>query len=393
MADKLRVGDRSPRVAEVRSTLARLGLIQGYAGDVGGRDSERFEEKDTLYDADLALAVQEFQQTRGIMASGEIGESTLRELREATYTLGARVLSFYPNNVLVGDDVNQLQRQLLELGFYTDRIDGHYGQATYDAVANYQLNYGLESDGICGPKTIRALSYLGRRITGGSPNAILEREQVRLAGPQLTGKRVVIDPGLGGANKGRTVPGRFGDITEEEILWDLATRLEGRMVATGMETIISRPRMDDPSHDQRANIANAFGADLMLCLQLDHYPNEKASGCASFYFGSQHGSSSLMGEKLSGLIQREVSTRTKLINCGNHARTWDLLRLSEMTCVEFVAGYLSNPHDVSILTDSAQRDAIAESIVVAVKRLYLMDRDDQPTGTYKFSEILESELL
>ncbi|MEZ2122002.1 MULTISPECIES: N-acetylmuramoyl-L-alanine amidase [unclassified Corynebacterium] len=393
MADKLRVGDWSPRVAEVRSTLARLGLIPGYAGDVSGKDSERFEEKDALYDADLALAVQAFQQSRGIIASGEIGESTLRELREATYTLGARVLAFYPNNVLVGDDVYQLQQQLLELGFYTDRVDGHYGQATYNAVANYQLNYGLENDGICGPKTIRALSYLGRPITGGSPHAILEREQVRLAGPKLTGKRVVIDPGLGGANKGRTVHGRFGDITEEEILWDLATRLEGRMVAAGMETIISRPRMDDPSHDQRANIANAFGADLMLCLQLDHYPNGKASGCASFYFGSPHGSSSLMGEKLSGLIQREISTRTALINCGNHARTWDLLRLSEMTCVEFVAGYLSNAHDVSILTDASKRDIIAESIVIAVKRLYLMDKDNQATGTHKFSDILESELF
>ena len=31
--------------------------------------------------------------------------------------------------------------------------------------------------------------------------------------------------------------------------------------------------------------------------------------------------------------------------------------------------------------------------MVAVKRLYLLDQDTQPTGTYKFSELLRSELL
>jgi len=58
-----------------------------------------------------------------------------------------------------------------------------------------------------------------------------------------------------------------------------------------------------------------------------------------------------------------------------------------------VTGYLTNPGDVRILTNPAKRDAIAESIVVAVKRLYLMDNDDKPTGTFKFSELLAQEML
>ena len=37
-------------------------------------------------------------------------------------------------------------------------------------------------------------------------------------------------------------------------------------------------------------------------------------------------------------------------------------------------------------------DAIAEAIVVAVKRLYLLDMDDQPTGTYTFTDLLREEL-
>ena len=520
MSDVLRVGDRSPRVAEVRATLARLGLLPSFDGYVIDKEAQQFEEKDTFFDAALAEALQGFQQSRGFVPNGEISEATLKILREASYTLGMRVLYFQPANVMVGDDVGQLQQQLHDLGFYADRIDGHFGPATHAGVVNYQENSGLQPDGICGPETVRALSYLGLRITGGSPHAIREREQVRQAGPQLAGKRVVIDPALGGNDQGQIVKGLFGNITEEEILWDLASRIEGRMIAAGMETIVSRPRQDNPSQKERAGIANAFGADLMLCLQCDRYQNEKASGVATFYFGylglritggsphairereqvrqagpqlagkrvvidpalggndqgqivkglfgniteeeilwdlasriegrmiaagmetivsrprqdnpsqkeragianafgadlmlclqcdryqnekasgvatfyfgSEQGSSSLTGEALSGFIQREIVARTDLQNCGNHGRTWEMLRLTSMPTVEVVTGYLTNPHDVAILTDPSERDTIAEAIVVAVKRLYLLDQDTQPTGTYKFSELLRSELL
>ncbi|WJZ03978.1 N-acetylmuramoyl-L-alanine amidase [Corynebacterium freiburgense] len=389
MTEVLKVGDKSPRVAEVRATLARLGVLRDFHGDA----SRTFVEEDTFFDAPLAQALQAFQQSRGIIADGHIGDTTLRVLREATFTLGARVLQFEPANPLVGDDVSELQTQLQELGFYTERIDGRFGELTHQAVKNYQLNFGLDNDGICGPNTIRSLRYLGRRITGGSPHAIREREAVRRAGPRLAGKRVVIDPGLGGGTPGRLVKGPFGTITEADILWDLASRVKGRMVAAGMETVMSRQKMANPKPSERAEIANAFGADILISLQCDYYKNEKASGVASFYFGSQDGWSSQTGEMLGSYIQREICARTPLINCGNHARTWEILRLTNMPSVEIFAGYLSNPHDVAILTDPKQRDAIAEAIVVAVKRLYLLDRDDQPTGTYNFSELLKSELL
>jgi len=387
VTNTFRVGDRSPRVAEARSTLARLGLLSGYEADL----SDKYAEEDKLFDADLAHVLKAFQQSRGIVPSGNIDDMTLRELRHASYKLGSRVLSYQPNNEMVGDDVASLQEQLQELGFYSHRVDGHFGPGTYEALSNYQLNSGLQDDGVCGPDTLAALKLLGRRITGGSPHAIREREQVRNAGPMLAGKRVVIDPALGGANKGQLVAGMHGQISEEEILWDLASRIKGRMISAGMETILSRPRMDDPDHTSRAEIANAFGADLVISLQCDNYPNEKAHGVATFYFGSDTGNSSLTGETLSGFIQREICARTEFQNCGTHARTWEMLRFTQAPTVELVAGYLTNPGDVARLTDPAVRDSIAEAVVVAVKRLYLLDRDDTPTGTFKFAELLRAE--
>lgn len=387
----LRVGDRSARVAEARAALARLGRLPGFTGELSEWKEQKFSEEDRYFDPELANALKAFQQSRGVIPAGTIDDATLRELRHASYRLGSRVLQFQPNNELVGDDVAQLQRQLQELGFYPHRIDGHFGQGTYASLREYQFNYGLAEDGTCGPKTIRALSLLGRRITGGSAHDIRERERVRNAGPKLSGKRIVIDPSLGGDDMGRTVRGPYGDITEGEILWDLAERLEGRMIAAGMETIFSRPNRDNPSPQDRADLANAFDADLVISLACDEYQNEKANGVATFYFGTEHNNSSLIGETLSGFIQREIVARTDLQDCRNHGRSWHILRLTRMPVAQVVLGYLTNAHDVSVLTDPDKRDIIAEAIVVAVKRLYLMDEDTDPTGTYKFSELLAAE--
>ena len=390
MLGPFRVGDSSARVAEVRSTLARLGLLDDFEGDVGEWNRRRFSQSEMYFDEELSTTLKAFQQSRGILPSGEIDNITLRELRHASYTLGARALSYQPNQILVGDDVSQLQKQLQELGFYSGRIDGHFGPDTHAALSNYQLNYGIQDDGVCGPETLHALSLLGRRITGGSTQAIREREVVRMAGPQLTGKRVVIDPNIDVENMAR-IKGPYGEITEEEILWDLASRVEARMITAGMETIMSRPRGDNPTAKARADLANSFEADLMVSLQLDRYQNEKANGVATFYFGSEQGASSMTGEMLSGFIQREIVARTQLGNCYNHGRTWELLRMTQMPSVEVVLGYVTNPHDMSIITDPTQRDAIAEAIVVAVKRLYLLEQDNQPTGTYSFTELLRQE--
>ena len=387
----LRVGDTSVRVAEARATLARLGLLSDFKGELSAWKKQKYSESDKSFDANLSEVLKAFQQSRGIVPTGEIDDLTLRELRQASYTLGSRVLSYEPANELVGDDISQLQQQLQELGFYQQRVDGHFGTNTHAALKEYQHNCGLQEDGVCGPATIRALGLLGRRITGGSAHNIQERERVRNAGPKLAGKRVVIDPALSGGDAGQLVKGRFGDISEQEILWDLTQRIEGRMIAAGMETIISRPRTSDADVKSRAELANAFDADMVISLACDSYPNEKANGVATFYFGSELGNSSLIGETLSGFIQREIVARTELLDCGNHGRTWDLLRLTQMPVIQIVLGYLTNPEDVKILANPSRRDDIAEAIVIAVKRMYLMEQDTAVTGAYKFSELLQAE--
>jgi N-acetylmuramoyl-L-alanine amidase len=235
------------------------------------------------------------------------------------------------------------------------------------------------------------LYFLGSRVTGGSPHAIREEELVRRSGPRLSGKRVIIDPGRGGNDTGLIVNGPGGPISEADILWDLASRLEGRMTAIGMETFLSRPVGYSPLDAERAVTANTVGADLMISLRCATLPGPAANGVASFYFGNSHGSVSTIGRNLADFVQREVVARTGLRDCRTHGRTWDLLRLTRMPTVQVDVGYVSNPHDRSLLVSPAIRDSVAEGILAAVKRLYLLGKNDRPTGTFTFAELLAHE--
>ena len=56
-----------------------------------------------------------------------------------------------------GEKVWKLQERLQALGYYTDAVDGQFGQGTRDAVIAFQKKNGLEADGYAGEETQRVL--------------------------------------------------------------------------------------------------------------------------------------------------------------------------------------------------------------------------------------------
>jgi N-acetylmuramoyl-L-alanine amidase len=370
----LRRGDHGPAVVEVRERLREFGLLAGTESDA--------------FDDDVDHAVRVFQQQRGLITDGIVGPSTYRALHDAGWKLGDRMLALMISAPMTGDDVVALQERLLELGYDPGRPGGVFDEQTEHALRRFQREYGLVPDGLCGPATLRSLRQLGRKVTGGRPHLMREQELLRQAGPRLRGKRIVVDPGHGGPDRGVVAAG----VAEADLMWDLARRLVGRMSATGMDAMLSRQEDTCPSEQERAAFANNADANLVLSLHTDATPSLHAQGLATFHFGSGSGATSTVGEALAGLIQRELLTRTGMLDCRSQARTWELLRLTRMPAVRVEVGYLSHIGDRRRLLDPAFRDVVAEGILVAVKRLYLLGQDDQPTGTFTFSDVLAREL-
>jgi N-acetylmuramoyl-L-alanine amidase len=374
----LRRGDVGPAVDEVRSTLVALELLAPFDG----------LREDAPFDEVVEHAVRSFQQQRGLTSDGVVGVATARALRDATYRLGGRPLAYLVSQPMTGDDVFALQERLLELGYDAGRPDGTFGSQTEQALRNFQREFGMLVDGICGAATLRALKQLSPKVRGGRPVLLREQERVREAGPLLRGKRIVIDPGHGGADRGQVV----GDVAEADLVWDLARRIEGQMVATGMEALLTRGRDNCPAESERAAFANEAGADLFLSLHVDGNSSPLAQGVAAFHFGTGNGTTSTVGEALAGFIQRELAARTGLLDCRSHPKVWDSLRMTRCPAVRIEVGYLTNPADRAKLTDPSFRDLVAERVLIAVKRLYLLGENDQPTGTFTFDDILRHEL-
>ena len=366
-----RRGDRGPAVTEIRQRLALLGL-----GEERPADPEQFDEA-------LDRAVRAFQQQRGLSVDGAVGSATYRVLDEARWRLGDRLLTYTPGNLLAGDDVVALQQRLLDLGFKVGRVDGRFGHQTELAVREFQRNVGVPPDGTCGPATLKALSRLAPMVRGGRPNAMRVEERLRRDGPQLTGKVVVIDPCVA------RMPDPVLREQAEQIISDLARRVEGRLVATGVQAYLTHQvGAEETSEVDRAEFANRTGAHLCISLQVDASPNPGAAGVSTYFFGLEsHGAWSSAGERFSGLVQREIVARTDLVDLRSHAKSWDLLRRTRMPAVRIDVGYLTNPGDATRLGDPAFRDVVAEAVVVAVQRMYLSPETDTRTGLLRLDEL------
>ncbi|MGN9908035.1 N-acetylmuramoyl-L-alanine amidase [Phytohabitans sp. LJ34] len=364
----IRRGDRGPAVIEINQILAELDLLTGGADE---------------YDNDTERAVRSFQQTRGLSVDGLVGDETWRALDAARWRLGARALYHAIPEPLVGEDVRTLQERLLEMGYDVGRADGIFGPNTARSVAQFQREVGLQPDGACGPQTMHALKRLGRKVVGGRPQWLREAEAFRRSGPNLIGKVIVIDPGHGGSDPGIVVPDGPLRWTEADLAFDMAARLEGRLAAAGMRVHLTRGPGGGPALTDlaRADLANELGGDLFISLHIDGHDNPEADGVAAFHYGTGNGVTSTVGERLAGLVLREIVKRTGLRNCATHPKTWELLRLTRMPAVRVDVGYLTSPADRERLIDPAFRDRVVEAVVAAVQRMYFPMEADVPTGS------------
>ena len=378
----VRRGDRGPAVTEIRGILVGLGLVPGNSSP-----GEEFESAD--FDDVTERAVRAFQQSRGLSVDGAVGAETWRALVAARWRLGSRTLYQALPEPLIGEDVRTLQARLLEMGYDVGRDDSVYGPRTARAVAQFQREVGLAPDGACGPHTMHALRRLGRKVVGGRPQWLRESDAFRHSGPNLVGKTVIVDPGHGGPDLGVVVPEGALRWTEAELAFDMAARLEGRLAAAGMRVHLTRgpSPVGELTDLERAQLANDLGGDLFISLHIDGHANPSADGVATYHYGTDHGAASTVGERLAGLVQREIVARTGLRNCQTHAKTWELLRLTRMPAVRVEVGYLTSPSDRAKLTDPRFRDHVVEAVVAAVQRMYFPIDQDVPTGSIDVREL------
>ncbi len=346
----IKPGARGRAVRDIQQRLLALGYAIADA------------DRPDTFGSSTAQAVRAFQQRRGLIVDGLVGNETWRELVEASWRLGDRVLYLRGPNIR-GDDVRELQQRLSQLGFDPGRIDGIFGPTTERAIRDFQRNYGAPEDGLVATSTVRALAGLPHLGHPSTPpvTRVREREALRhLSG--VAGLRIVIDPARGGEDNGIVGP---GGTHEADCMFALARELHASLAAAGAAAFLTRDDANGAEDNVRAALANDLGADLFISLHTASHPDPTAGGAATYYYGNERFESE-GGARLADLVQSSVCA-LDLLDGRAHAKTWTLLRETRMVAIQHEPAYLTNPAEEKLLADPAFQRRLAAAITDAVR--------------------------
>lgn len=168
----------------------------------------------------------------------------------------------------------------------------------------------------------------------------------------LSGKplKVFIDPGHGGRD-----PGAIGTNSKEaENVLKVALALEKKLKAQGYEVKLSRRTDTYLTLKQRADLANAWGADLFISLHDNSAVNKTATGFETFIF---NGSVSGNTIKLQQHVHKAIATGIGLRDRGMKRANFAVIRETNMPALLIEYGFISNLNDEKVIAIEIEKQA------------------------------------
>jgi N-acetylmuramoyl-L-alanine amidase len=288
-----------------------------------------------------------------------------------------------------GDDVSELQRQLSYLGFYYGHIDGEFGERTHLAVRELQQNLGLEPTGVADAPLIGAMARVNRSISPSHAFSLRDYERLNQASAALKGRVVCLTAGHGTSFQSPVTDKASGrPLTEKLVAPDVMRRVESILSGLGAEVTVVAAE-DEKAVDNRVQLIRKVSPSLSISINCDSLDQPLANGVSAFYWGKPETGEirSPIGHRAAELVLKEVLARTTATDLGIHGRSWDILRLTSIPSIQLDIGYLSNPDEAGRLADPVFRQILADAIVIAIQRLYLLEEDDEPTGTLALDDV------
>jgi N-acetylmuramoyl-L-alanine amidase len=337
-------GDRGREVVDLQTRLLSLGF------DLGNRGM------DGVFGSRTALAVKAFQQDMGILADGVVGGITWREIVEAGYKPGGRLL-YLRHPPFRGVDVLELQRMLNDLGFDPGAVNGLFDERTTRALKEFQRNAGLVPDGVVDDGVFTTLKTYAAQTLG--THQLPDKDGGYFL-DNLFSCAVVVDAAHGGRDKGYVCP---SGLTEADL--NMAVAGELAQILPAREVLLTRSADEEVSNSDRSYLANSSGAKMVISIHHAYHKTPKASGTASFYF-SRLGYQSHRGRMTATYIQRGVSRALGTRDIGEFGRSYDILRETNIPAVVLDPLYLTNPRELEIASDPYYPATVAEAIAGAL---------------------------
>lgn len=217
---------------------------------------------------------------------------------------------------------------------------------------------------------LRHAALIGCALALAATSAVLLAREAPPPLP-LAGKIVAVDAGHGGDDRG--VCHFPMGLIEKEINLDIAGRVASGLEAAGAKVLLTRTEDAFVSLDERAEAANAAGADLFLSIHTNRIPGHpECFGAQVFYFPTSEES-----KRLAETLQAELIAIDPANYRGALPGNYRVLRLSRMPGALVEIGFLTNARDRSLIATDAYRQAVAEAIVSGIIR-HLKDAPVDP---------------
>ncbi len=224
---------------------------------------------------------------------------------------------------------------------------------------------------------------------------VVAEEFIRHTGPELLGldlviervrtgpvRRIVIDPAYGGAEAG---PAGAEGVVAKDVVLAFARVLGQAFADNGYEVHLTRDDDAGPGYDTRAATANFHEADLFLSIEVRGSERPQAGGFELFYRPPpkpgedarlwRNTTETIAGHsaKWAGFIREAMGEAVATYDRGMVELPSPLLEAVNTPAALLVAGNISWPQELSLLTDTVERKRICAALVEAADR-YLLQR-------------------
>ena len=187
---------------------------------------------------------------------------------------------------------------------------------------------------------------------------------------------VVIDPGHGGQDSGAMC----GAILEKDLTLDVAQRLERRLQAAGLSTVMTRLGDGYVSLSERASLTNRVPDCIFVSIHFNEGNKPVSSGIETYYAEHQIGTGRPLvswlpflqrisaeepkpeSQSLAGFIQQSLVTQTHAMNRGTKAEQFFVLANVKHPAVLVEGGFMTNKDDVAKLGSPEYREQMAAAI-------------------------------
>ncbi|KIQ80050.1 N-acetylmuramoyl-L-alanine amidase [Bacillus sp. L_1B0_8] len=246
-------------------------------------------------------------------------------------------------------------------------LKGHWGERYANILIDLKISNGTEN----GWQPNRFIT----RAEAAQLTAKTDMMQHRPKKP-LESKTIIIDPGHGGEDPGKSTKG----LPESEIVLDTSLRLQQLLEKhTPFTVILTRQTNNRPGHDQKSSLqervkfAKQNQGDIFISIHANAF-NGKAKGTETYYYQSsksekanQHvEESQVLAKKIQTRLVEALKTRDRGVKHGD----LHVIRENDMPAVLTELAFIDNGIDYSKLDDENGRQTAAKAIYEGILDYY-----------------------